>query len=244
MILRQTLAQAQYWIETCKMFCSPHEKGHGNHDDVIKCKHFPRYWPFVRAIHRSPVNSPHKCQWRGALVFSLVCVWINGWVNNREACDLRRHRAHYDVTLIIKWERDCLTRLDFLTNRQDPFVVKRNQLEESNNESVHTSSIVDFRETGPGSPLWPTGLTHAKLVSLTSPCCSDLGTARPSYLARVGPGLWPLSDWGRQGKIARHMQIFSNIFSCLENVVFFIQISLKCVPSNGLVLQKAIQAII
>ena len=39
------------------------------HDDVMKWKHFPRYWPFVRGIHRSPVNSPHKCQWRGALNF-------------------------------------------------------------------------------------------------------------------------------------------------------------------------------
>ena len=50
------------------------------HDDVIKWKHFPRYWPFVRRIHRSPVNSPHKGQWRGALMFSLICAWINGWV--------------------------------------------------------------------------------------------------------------------------------------------------------------------
>ena len=57
------------------------------HDDVIKWKHFPRYWPFVRGIHRSPVNSPHKGQWRGALMFSLICVWMNGWVNNREAGD-------------------------------------------------------------------------------------------------------------------------------------------------------------
>ena len=39
------------------------------YDDVIKWKHFPRYWPFVRGIHRSPVNSPHKGQWRGALMF-------------------------------------------------------------------------------------------------------------------------------------------------------------------------------
>ena len=52
------------------------------HDDASKSKNFPRYWPFVRGIHRSPVNSPHKSQWRGALVFSLICVWINGWVNN------------------------------------------------------------------------------------------------------------------------------------------------------------------
>ena len=50
-------------------------------------------------IHRSPVNSPHKGQWRGALMFSLICVWINDWVNNHEAGDLRRHRAHYDVTI-------------------------------------------------------------------------------------------------------------------------------------------------
>ena len=38
------------------------------HDDVIKWKHFPRYWPFGRRSHRSPVNSPHKGQWRGALM--------------------------------------------------------------------------------------------------------------------------------------------------------------------------------
>ena len=70
------------------------------HDDVIKWKHFPRNWPFVRGIHRSPVNSPHKGQWLGALMFSLICVWINGWVNNREAGDLRRHRGHYDVSVM------------------------------------------------------------------------------------------------------------------------------------------------
>ena len=60
----------------------------------------PRYWPFVRGIHRSPENSPHKGQWRGALLFSLICVWINGWVNNCEAGDLRRHLAHYDVIVM------------------------------------------------------------------------------------------------------------------------------------------------
>ena len=70
------------------------------HDDVIKWKHFPRYWPFVRGIHRWPLNSPHKGQWHGALTFSLICDWINGWVNNGEAGDLRRHRAHYDVTVM------------------------------------------------------------------------------------------------------------------------------------------------
>ena len=71
-----------------------------DHDDVIKWKHFPRYWSFVRGIHRSPVNSPHKGQWRGALMFSLICAWINDWVNNGEAGDLRRHRTHDDVIVM------------------------------------------------------------------------------------------------------------------------------------------------
>ena len=61
-------------------------------------KYFPCYWPFVQGIHRLPVNSPCKGQWRGALMFSVICAWINGWVNNREADDLGRHQADYDVT--------------------------------------------------------------------------------------------------------------------------------------------------
>ena len=61
---------------------------------------FPRYWPFVRGIQQSQVNSPHKGQWRGTLMFSFFCAWINGWVNNGVAGDFRRHRAHYDVTVM------------------------------------------------------------------------------------------------------------------------------------------------
>ena len=70
------------------------------HDGVNKWKHFPRYWPFVRGIHRSAVNSLHKGQWRGALMFYLICARINAWVNNGEAGNLRRHRSHYDVTVM------------------------------------------------------------------------------------------------------------------------------------------------
>ena len=51
-------------------------------------------------IHRSPVNSSHKGQRRGALMFSLICAGIHAWVNNREAGDLRRHRAHYDIIVM------------------------------------------------------------------------------------------------------------------------------------------------
>ena len=78
------------------------------HDDVIKWKYFPHYWPFVQGIHRSLMNSPHRGQWRRALMFSLICARINGWVNNGEAGDLRRHRAHHDAIVMVleekKWQ--------------------------------------------------------------------------------------------------------------------------------------------
>ena len=73
-----------------------------DHDDVTKWKHFPPCWPFVRLIHRSPVNSPRKGQWRGALMFSLICAWINLWLNNREVGGLRRPRVHYGV-IVMYW---------------------------------------------------------------------------------------------------------------------------------------------
>ena len=67
------------------------------HGDVSKLKHLLRYWPFVRGIYRSPVNSPQKGQWRRAWKFSLICAWVN----NREAGDLRRHRPHYEVSVML-----------------------------------------------------------------------------------------------------------------------------------------------
>ena len=48
-----------------------------------------------------PLNSPHKGQWRGALMFSLIWCWTNDWVNSRDAGDLGRHSAHYDVMVMI-----------------------------------------------------------------------------------------------------------------------------------------------
>ena len=82
---------------------------HRHHDDVIKWKHFPCYWPFVRGIHRSPVNSPHKSQWRGALMFPLIWAWTNRWANNGNAGDLRHHRAHYDV-IVMPWQGQFMMR--------------------------------------------------------------------------------------------------------------------------------------
>ena len=70
------------------------------HDDVIKSKHFPRYRPFARGIHWSPVNSPHKGQRHKALVISLISVWTDSWANNGDAGDMRRYRSHYDVIVM------------------------------------------------------------------------------------------------------------------------------------------------
>ena len=78
---------------------------------TLRCGSDDCYWMQTRWRHQmetfsallaicGPVNSPHKGQWRGALMFSLICVWINGWVNNREAGDLRCYRAHYAVIIM------------------------------------------------------------------------------------------------------------------------------------------------
>ena len=56
--------------------CEPTEKFH---EGVIKWKHFLSYWLFVRGSHQSPVDSPHKGQWRGVLMFSLMYDWRNNW---------------------------------------------------------------------------------------------------------------------------------------------------------------------
>ena len=57
-------------------------------------EHLLRYWPFAKGIHRWPVDSLHKGQWRGALTVFFICAWINGWGNNRDAVDFRCHRVH------------------------------------------------------------------------------------------------------------------------------------------------------
>ena len=69
-----------------------------DHDYVIKWKHFPRFWPFACGKFTGQ-NTPHKSQWLGAFLFSLICAWTNGWVNNRDAGDLRHYRTHYDVNV-------------------------------------------------------------------------------------------------------------------------------------------------
>ena len=68
---------------------------------------------FVRGSHWSPLDSPHKGQWRGPLMFPLICAWTNGWANNRNTGYLRRHRVHYNVTVMIhELNSGCFGRMD------------------------------------------------------------------------------------------------------------------------------------
>ena len=86
--------------------------------------------------HLGEENSPHKGQWHWALMFSLICVWINGWVNNREAGDLRCYRAHYDVivmkTFIIhncfwhNWHTAGVIQINCMPNNCMHFITKKN----------------------------------------------------------------------------------------------------------------------
>ena len=68
------------------------------HDDVIKS-----FSTLLVPCEGWPVDSPHKGQWRGTLRFSLICAWTNGWTNNRDAGDLRRHDAHCDLNVMYQY---------------------------------------------------------------------------------------------------------------------------------------------
>ena len=95
---------------------------------------FPVTGLLCEGIHRSLLNSPHKGQWRVALMFSLICAWNNIWVNNRVVGQLRRHRAHYDVTLMVCIYTICVG--DILKKHGDPSTLL------DLTQSINSSSVV------------------------------------------------------------------------------------------------------
>ena len=128
------------------------------HDDVIQWKYFSRDWPFVSGIHRWPVDSLHKGQWRGALMFSLISVWTNGYVNSRDAGDLRRHRGslwrHYngfvihDLIMISRWFHQW-NRNDILIESQAALwvVILTTSCTESHASDIYVSSLMKIKCT-------------------------------------------------------------------------------------------------
>ena len=119
----------------------------------MKWKYFLHSWPFVKGIHRSPVNSPHKGQWRGALRLSLICAWTSGWVNNQDTGELRCHCTQYDITVmqLNVYPTTCETTFwwfDFNKSliHTNPLVTitKQNKLKENTNYIYH---VYTARET-------------------------------------------------------------------------------------------------
>ena len=132
--------------------------------------------PFVRRVHWSPADSLHKGQWRKALMLSFICAWTNGWANNQETGDLRRHSAHYDVTVMTVWFFFHIwvllycyfTALSKITNNMDAllWLVCFN---------TSRSTIYPYRP--------PHELTKPKIVSILSVICYTF-PADLSYLPR------------------------------------------------------------
>ena len=95
-----------YWTSVANSFISVHYTFKWKqisiwHDDVIKWKHFCVTGHLCGEFTGRRWIPHKKGQRRGSLMFSVICVWINGWKNNREAGDLRRYRAHYDFNLMV-----------------------------------------------------------------------------------------------------------------------------------------------
>ena len=88
----------------------------------------------------------HTSQWRRALMFSLMCTWINGWVNNREAGDLSRHRADCDISNDNKMQQK-LTKWQDFSAASGKYVIKMLTL----------SGSVILVNVGPGYGLVPNG---------------------------------------------------------------------------------------
>ena len=107
------------------------------------------------------VNSLHKGQWRGALMFSLICVWINDWISNREAGDLRRYRAHYDVIVMVMiW---CLF-------RRCQFVLMYRQLDPYLSSNISSSNIFEEKTSSAIKNFYHLFSTLYRYVTLNTRC--------------------------------------------------------------------------
>ena len=115
------------------------------HDDVIKWRQFLRYWPFVWGIHRSPVNSPHKGQWRGALMFSLICAldkqsWC--WWFETPSYSLWRHCTVYRMIspLWSKRQNELLWNHTALQNKEH----SRTENQDANFVDTHAATKIEL----------------------------------------------------------------------------------------------------
>ena len=76
---------------------------------------------------KSPVSGefPSQRAVTQSFDFALICAWINGWVNNRKAGYLRRHRAHYDVIVMSDVEIVAPFSIQSLSFQAWVFIIKK-----------------------------------------------------------------------------------------------------------------------
>ena len=90
-------------LSNSNLNCSEATQKYTCHDDVIKWKHFPRYWPFLQGIHLPSVNSLHRGQWRGALMFSLICALNKRLSKQSLGWWFETQSAHFAVIVMENW---------------------------------------------------------------------------------------------------------------------------------------------
>ena len=147
------------WVSVCQLLMDLSVSKYENPWWRHQMETFSALLTLCVEIHRSSVNSPHKCQGRGALMFSLIWAWINGWVNNREAGDIRRHRTHYDVIVM-----HCRPRI-----RQGmPKSVDREQFVQSNHPKCTYRQ--HFFVHSPGKNVYIQYFTNQELSSAAVSC--------------------------------------------------------------------------
>ena len=103
---------------------------------AIRMGYFFPWWRHQMETFSALLATDHR--WRGALVFSLICTWTNGWANNRDAGNLRRHRAHYDaIVMFVQFHWGDPTVLDVIVT------VKKCHEVFKNGATVSVGSIYD-----------------------------------------------------------------------------------------------------
>ena len=116
-----TLLLVMFWVRIGCILSVPVETA----DMMTSWKHFPLYWPFVQGNHWSiPLTKASDAElW----CFLLICAWTNGWVNNRDASDLRRNHSLWchcyvqQLCLIWRWNLLCYLILCDFVFKLNPF---------------------------------------------------------------------------------------------------------------------------
>ena len=177
-----------------------------------------------------PVNSPKKGQWHGALMFSVICAWINDWVNNREAGDLRRHCGHYDVNVMIKKMTHSAARTVMVTRR--PIFAVQGCVCHSPNFNYINIQIYQIqlhRCQSKTCLVWDQSISYTRHWSHTTACTRQSGLRRWNIIALIyHKHCNSLSVYTRANKIPLFVTVInfcvfavSDSFNCVSFTISF-----------------------